>query len=76
MVQVENECHFVCECPLYVDLRAKLYNEHIFPVNSSKEEIFKLIMSSKCQVLANFICQAWDRRVLYLYTDGSVEGSV
>ena len=64
---VESEVHFICECPLYNDLRHAMNNKFIFPVNATMSDKFELIMSTNCRFLGTYICQAWDRRTDNMY---------
>ena len=64
---VESEVHFICECPLYNDLRHAMNNKYIFPVNATMSDKFELIMSTNCRFLGTYICQAWDRRTDNMY---------
>ena len=65
---VESEVHFICECPLYNDLRHAMNNKYIFPVNATMSDKFELIMSTNCRFLGTYICQAWDRRTDNMYS--------
>ena len=67
---VEREVHFICECPLYNDLRHVMNNKYIFPVNmvnATMSDKIELIMSTNCRFLGTYICQAWDRRSDNMY---------
>ena len=64
---VESEVHFICECPLYNDLRHAMNNKYIFPVNATMSDKFELIMSTNCRFLGTYISQAWDRRTDNMY---------
>ena len=64
---VESEVHFICECPLYNDLRHAMNNKYIFPVNATMSDKIELIMSTNCRFLGTYICQAWDRRTDNMY---------
>ena len=55
---VESEVHFICECPLYNDLRHVMNNTYIFPLNATMSDKFELIMSTNCRFLGTDICQA------------------
>ena len=68
MAVLESEVHFICECPLYNDLRHVINNKYIFPVKATMSDKFELIMSTNCRFLLTFICQAWDRRTDNMYS--------
>ena len=43
---VETEHYFICEGPLYNDLRHVMKNKYICPVNATRTDKFELIMSN------------------------------
>ena len=42
---VESEVHFICECPLYNDLRHAMNNKYIFPVNATMTDMTLLYLT-------------------------------
>ena len=66
---VEDEKHFLCECPLYRELRQTLLFDLDLSISSlSTEELFIKIMSTeKVYSLASFIEKAWYLRKSYLF---------
>lgn len=69
---VEDEIHFVCVCPVYSDLRVKLYTSMLeqFPnlQNLSNMDKFVCIVNNGGLPLADFIHNAWALRTDVLYT--------
>ena len=64
---VENELHFICECPLYNEFRYIMNSKHVFPDNATLADRFMLIMSTHSKVLSAFICQSWNKRNELMY---------
>ena len=68
---VEDEIHFICNCPSYIDQRERLYRDissknELFSLLSDKEK-FVYIMKNEVKVLSNYMCEAWDIRNWKLY---------
>ena len=66
--QVENETHFLFECGLYCDLRAKYFSDvNVDLSNLDLNNKLKLLMTSYPRKLAKFIVEAYlkRRRVVY-----------
>ena len=66
-INIENECHFLCECPCYQDYRDTLLNHHSISAATSILDMFYLFMSSNVTALAEYICKAWERRNTTMY---------
>jgi hypothetical protein len=70
--KVEDERHFVCECPQYKYTRDILYekvinNQNINFSDYSNEDKFIYLMSHAQKYLANFTEKAWFNRRYFLY---------
>ena len=68
---VEDEIHFICNCPSYTDQRERLYREvtsknELFNLMSDQEK-FVYIMKNEVKVLSNYMCESWDIRNSKLY---------
>ena len=60
---VETEHYFICEGPLYNDLRHVMKNKYICPVNAIRTDKFELIMSdNSSQALHKRNKKMYDRR--------------
>ena len=55
---IENEKHFLCECPLYKDLRDHILISSPVVVN----QLFRWKSKTKVRLLSKFICKAYLRR--------------
>ena len=66
-INIENECHFLCECPCYQDYRETLLNHHGISAATPILDMFYLFMSSNVTALAEYICKAWERRNTSMY---------
>ena len=68
---IEDECHFLCECPLYNELRKTMYDFVIFKddnfVNMSTEQKFIELMSNYNMRVCKYLKAAWDKRQSKLY---------
>ena len=63
---IEDEVHFLCECPLYSDYRSQLFHaasqvETTF-MNMDKIEQFTFLMSNLQKLVAKFLTHAMSRR--------------
>jgi len=68
---IENEFHFVCECPAYNDCRSIMY-ESIRNSNTDfgalgLREKFQYIMKSEWKILGKYLQTAWEIRTRKLY---------
>ncbi len=73
--QVENEIHFVCECPHYNDIRAQMYDQIIANVefqSFSNEDKFIYLMKFEWKHLARYLELAWDKRKQIMYSNSQV----
>ena len=66
---VEDEKHFICQCPLFSTLRSKLLSDlALLSTSLSIEDLFIKIMSTKkIYSLANYVEKAWHLRKCYLF---------
>lgn len=68
---VEDEIHFLCECPSYVDLRQDLFSNALKydSLFYQKDNLDKLVclMSNCPKAVSSFICNAVSRRRQLLY---------
>ena len=68
---VENEVHFVCECPVYDDHRSIMYNEilnkHPDFVIYFNQDKFNYIVKYEWKLLAKYLESAWKTRNNKLY---------
>ena len=69
--EIEDECHFLCKCDFYYDLRKSLYesvtNRCPEFVTKSSDEKFVYLMSYECKLVAKYIQNAWLKRREALY---------
>ena len=67
---VEDECHFVCECSLYVDLRCKYIPVYyrLRPYMFIFIELLRTENNYTLTCLNTFICKAFEIRNIYNYT--------
>ena len=71
---VESECHVICECPVYEDLRNSIFNKaknvvQNFETLSMSEKICPVL--SNCDIVkltAKILCDMLKRRRSFLYT--------
>ena len=66
-INIEIECHFLCECPCYQDYRETLLNHHGISAATPILNMFYLFMSSNVTALAEYICKAWEWRNTTMY---------
>jgi hypothetical protein len=63
---IENEFHFVCQCPVYSDCRSIMYNsittKHSEFNNLQVQEKFLFIMKNEWQNLSVYLKSAWEIR--------------
>ena len=66
---VEDEKHFICQCPFFSTLRSKLLSDlALLSTSLSIEDLFIKIMSTeKIYSLANYVEKAWHLRKCYLF---------
>ena len=69
--EVENEVHFVCECPVYDDHRSVMYNEILnkhsdFDIYLNQDK-FNYIVKYEWKLLAKYLESAWKTRNNKLY---------
>ena len=68
---VEDECHFLCVCPLYAQLRHSLFIKgsevHQTFFELSKEDQLVILMSNCWKDVSNFVVSAWQIRQSVLY---------
>ena len=64
---IENESHFLWECPWYQDYREMLLNHHGIPAATPIRNMFYLFMPLNVTALAEYICKAWERRNTTMY---------
>ena len=65
---VENEFHFLFECPLYVELRTQYIDKYFYEnPNLFKLEVFQSTRENQMKNLSIFICKAFDLRNSILY---------
>ena len=68
---VENEIHFICECPVYENYRHRLYEEVSRTdtnfMNLPIQEKFVYLMENECKKLSLYIVDIWNVRNSVLY---------
>lgn len=68
---VEDEIHFLCTCPFYVDIRKKLYTlvskKDAAFVDYDIETKFVILLQNFNFLVSNFIYEAWEKRKKALY---------
>ena len=73
MRKVENEIHFICECPLYNDFRETLYEHAKLTRNDfitmGMQGKFVHLMKYMWREVSHYLVQAWNRRKDKLYND-------
>ena len=71
MHKVENEIHFLCECPLYHDFRETLYDHAKLMTNDSvtmgMQEKFVYLMNHMWREVSCYLVQSWNIRKDKLY---------
>ena len=69
--QIENEIHFLFYCPKYVDIRevfvSKMSSICVEFLELDDYEKLEICFAKGTFVVADFICQAWERRQNNLY---------
>ena len=66
---VENEFHFLFECPLYVELRTQYIDKYFYenPNHFKLKKLFQSTRENQIKNLSIFICKAFDLRNSILY---------
>ena len=69
---VESECHVICECPVYEDLRNSLFNKakNVVPNSERGHAVWTLVSATcplPCAVIFGGAGSAWRRRPTLLY---------
>ena len=70
-IEIENEIHFLCVCPIYTQIRNKLYKNACDSCNNvltkSNEDKLVYLLNHLFKDTANFLIDAWSLRHKIVY---------